>query len=214
MMAGNLDVPVVVDPNRSRGANELISVLGCDVVVSDDGLQHYAMDRQIEIAVVGGDRPFGNGFCLPAGPLREPLSRLEEVDLVVYSGEAGPALTGQVGYRMEIRIEGFTHLGGEGRRPAGDFTGRQVHAVAGTGHPDSFFAALRGLGLEVQAHPFPDHHLYRREDFAAFKGAPIVMTEKDAVKCGDIGLEDTWYATTSTHVDPGFDEKLIELLKP
>ncbi|MGA8260639.1 MAG: tetraacyldisaccharide 4'-kinase [Arenicellales bacterium] len=214
MMAANLDIPVVVDPNRPRGVNELISALGCDIVVSDDGLQHYRMDRQVEIAVVGGAAPFGNGFCLPAGPLREPRSRLKEVDLVVYGGVADREGTKPGAYRMEIRIEGFIHLGGGGRRPAGDFEGRRVHAVAGTGNPDGFFDALRGLGLNVQAHPFPDHHRYRREDFSGLDGAPIVMTEKDAVKCRDMKLEDAWYAATSTHVDTGFDDKLIELLKP
>jgi tetraacyldisaccharide 4'-kinase len=208
MMARNMDVPVVVDADRPRGVNELISRYGCDIVISDDGLQHYAMDRQVEIAVVGGEAGLGNGFCLPAGPLREPPGRLDEVDAVVYSG--GPERPG--GYRMELRIEGLTRLGSGDRAAPDDFRGRRVHAVAGIGNPAGFFAALRALGLEIEGHSFPDHHRYLPADFAAMAGAPIVMTEKDAVKCMDMPLQDAWYTNVSTQLDGGFDNKLIELL--
>lgn len=214
VMARRLGVPVVVDRNRPRAVKELVSRLGCDVVVSDDGLQHYAMDRRVEIAVVGGERPFGNGFCLPAGPLRESPARLAEVDLVVYNGRAPGEVVRPTGFRMELRIEGFIPLGGGRRLAAGGFENRRVHAVAGIGDPEGFFAALARLGMDVVVHPFPDHHRYRRDDFAAMSGAPIVMTEKDAVKCGDMGLENTWYTATFTCMEPGFDDKLIELLKP
>lgn len=208
MMARSLEVPVVVDRNRPRGVNELAARLDCDVVISDDGLQHYAMDRRLEIAVIGGDDGLGNGLCLPAGPLREPPGRLDEVDMVVYSGS-----TGRPGaFRMELGIEGLVRLADGEVGRLGDFRGRPVHAVAGTGNPRAFFDALRACGLEVEAHPFPDHHWYRAADFSTMTEASIVMTEKDAVKCTHLPLRDAWYAKLSVHLDAGFDDKLIELL--
>jgi tetraacyldisaccharide 4'-kinase len=208
MLARNLDVPVVVDPDRPRGVNSLIDKAGCDVVISDDGLQHYAMDRQVEIVVLGGGACAGNGWCLPAGPLREPLSRLEEVDLVVCNGSpAGPGR-----YAMRLRIDALRRLDEGGDSPPASWAGHRVHAVAGTGNPDGFFNALAALGLQVEPHPFPDHHRFRAEDFSAMTGMPIVMTEKDAVKCTQLKLDDAWYARASVELDQGFDNKLIELL--
>lgn len=208
LLARGLNVPVVVDIDRPRGVNELISRLHCDVVVSDDGLQHYRMDRRVEIAVVGAGGGFGNGWCLPAGPLREPRRRLDEVDLVVCNGT--PVLSGACA--MRYRIDEFRSLNGSGSRTAADFGGGRVHAVAGTGRPERFFEALRELGLSVEPHPFPDHHPYRFQDFAAMRDAPIVMTGKDAVKCEGMPLDDAWYTVISTNLDEGFDHKLIELL--
>ncbi|HSH40852.1 MAG TPA: tetraacyldisaccharide 4'-kinase [Arenicellales bacterium] len=207
MLARNLDVPVVVDPDRPRGVNSLIDKAGCDVVISDDGLQHYAMDRQVEIIVLGGGSA-GNGWCLPAGPLREPLSRLEEADLVVCNG--GRARPGR--YAMRLRIDALRPLDGEADSPPASWAGRRVHAVAGIGNPDGFFNALAALGIEVEPHPFPDHHHFRAADFSAMSGMPIVMTEKDAVKCGTLKLDDAWYARASVELDQGFDTRLIELL--
>lgn len=209
MMARRLDVPIVVDVDRPRGVAALMDRFGCDVVISDDGLQHYAMDRQVEIAVLGGAGWAGNGYCLPAGPLREPRSRLQEVDLVVCNG--GAAHPG--GYAMILRIEVLQRLDGGEVRSIEDFRGCRVHAVAGTGRPEGFFAMLAGLGLEVEPHPFPDHHRYQSADFAAMRDAPIVMTEKDAVKCVDTAPNEAWYARASAELDAGFDNKLIELLK-
>lgn len=209
MLARRLGVPIVVDADRPRGVNTLITTLDCDVVVSDDGLQHYAMDRQVEIAVVGGGGHAGNGYCLPAGPLREPLARLREVDMVVSNG--GPPEPGW--YTMNLRIEGLRRLNGNEERPLADFRGRRVHAVAGTGSPHGFFEMLADLGLDIEAHPFPDHHRYESRDFEGMTGASIVMTEKDAVKCTDMPLDDAWYAPVSIELDDGFDKNLTELLK-
>lgn len=210
MLARRLGMPVVVDRNRPRGVNVLLDRLGCDVVVSDDGLQHYAMDRQVEIAVIGGEESFGNGFCLPAGPLREPVGRLEQVDMVVANG--APAGAGR--YAMSVRIEAFKRINGNETRSAADFAGRRVYAVAGIGEPMRFFEMLRDLGIEPETHPCPDHHRYAYRELAGLVGAPIVMTEKDAVKCSDMPLDDAWYAFASAALDEGFDEKLLELLEP
>lgn len=210
LLARRLDVPVVVDVDRARGVGELISRLGCQVVISDDGLQHYRMGRQVEIAVIGGEDGLGNGLCLPAGPLREPRARLAEVDLVVCSG--GTSVPGA--YGMRYRVDELRRLGGAGTLAPSALRGRRVHAVAGTGHPDGFFATLADLGLEIEPHPFPDHHRYRSEDFAAMADGPIVMTGKDAVKCAGLPLADAWYTVLSVDLDEGFDRKLIELLEP
>jgi len=207
MLARRLDLPVVVDADRPRAVETLVDECGCDIVISDDGLQHYAMDRQVEIAVLGGES-LGNGWCLPAGPLREPARRLDEVDLVVCNG--GPARAGC--HRMALWTDLLRRLDGGAEEPAAGFRGRRVHAVAGTGNPDGFFRGLADLGLDVQPHAFADHHQFSQTDFAAMTDAPIVMTEKDAVKCGGMRLDDAWYAVASVEVDEAFDNKLIELL--
>lgn len=210
MMARNLELPIVVDADRPRAVETLISKLCCDMVVSDDGLQHYAMDRQIEIAAIGNGGCFGNGYCLPAGPLREPLSRLKDVDMIVYSG--GPARPGA--YFMDMGLDMLKSLDGNHTRPITELKGlEKVHAVAGTGDPGGFFAMLKNLGLNVEIHSFPDHHPYTPGDFADMREAPIVMTEKDAVKCTGMPLHDAWYAPLSAGLDENFDLKLIESLK-
>ena len=179
LLARHCGCPVMVDPRRPRAAQALLDNEHCDVIVSDDGLQHYALARDIEIAVIDGERRFGNGRCLPAGPLREPLSRLRSVDLCVVNGSSrGQELD------MIMSPVGFINLKHKHRcEPAGFFRGGTVHAVAGIGHPQRFFAGLGELGLEVIAHPFPDHHRYRPQDIGFHDDLPVIMTEKDAVKC-------------------------------
>lgn len=209
MMARNLDVPVVVDTDRPRGVRTLIERMGCGVVISDDGLQHYAMDRQVEIVALLGAGSTGNGYCLPAGPLREPSTRLDDVDMVVSSRPASrPGW-----FAASLRIESLQRLNGAEQRPLEAFRGRRVHAAAGIGNPGGFFAMLAEAGIDVLEHPFPDHHRYGAEDFAVMRDAPIVMTEKDAVKCDGIPLEDAWYTRASIELEPRFDNTLIELLK-
>ena len=172
----------------------------CDVVVLDDGLQHYALRRDIEIAVVDA-RVFGNGFMLPAGPLREPRTRLWTVDAVVAHG------TDRVqGYPM--RLEGdelHRATDARERRPAKSFAGQRVHAVAGIGDPDRFFRHLAALGLRVVPHPFPDHHPFRAADLEFGDAAPVLMTEKDAVKCKRFAKPQHWILPVRAAPDPAFD---------
>lgn len=209
MLARELSLPVVVDRNRPRGVRELFERLGCDVVVADDGLQHYTMGRQVEIAVLGGERPLGNGYLLPAGPLREPPSRLAEVDLVVCNG--GAEYPG--GHAMRLRSDTLRALAGGATRPLAGLRGVRVHAVAATGNPTAFFTMLAGQGLRVTPHPFPDHYRFRRGDFMAMRDAPIVMTQKDAVKCDDMALGDAWFTHAVAELDEKFDNQLVALLK-
>ena len=184
--------PVAVGPDRVAAAEALLRYNDVDVVVSDDGLQHYALERDIEIVVIDGVRRFGNRYCLPAGPLREPVSRLERADFLVVNG--GTALRGefpltmQAGELRNVRRDGVAHA-------PESFPSRHVHAMAGVGHPERFFRQLRQLGFTLVEHPFPDHHAYTASDLAFGDGLPIVMTEKDAVKCRRFCGEDCWYLT-------------------
>jgi tetraacyldisaccharide 4'-kinase len=180
--------PVAIAHARSRAAELLAASGEVDLLIADDGLQHYALARDIEIAVVDGRRRYGNGRLLPAGPLREPPERAAGCDFVVVNG--GEAQAGEVAMRLELGAARAL-VGGE-PRSLQDFAGARVHAVAGIGDPERFFAALRALGLVVEPHPFPDHHAYSAGDFAFAVGVPLLMTEKDAVKCSEFAAAH-WY---------------------
>lgn len=180
--------PCVVAPDRPAAVRALLADNAVDMLVSDDGLQHYALGRDLEIALLDAQRGTGNGFCLPAGPLREPVSRLRSVDFVLYRGSDDP-LNGVL-YRV-VSLVNIT----SGKRLAAttDSLGRQIHAVAGIGQPGQFFASLQGLGFEAEQHVFADHHAYTPEDFADLADRPIIMTGKDAVKCAAIAGANAWY---------------------
>ncbi|MCW5606008.1 MAG: tetraacyldisaccharide 4'-kinase, partial [Burkholderiales bacterium] len=173
----------------------------CDVIICDDGLQHYRLARDVEIAVIDGARGLGNGWPLPAGPLREPPSRLAGVDAVVINGDDA---TGAFPQALPMRLQGgrFRNL----RLPqqvvtAVHFRGTPVHAVAGIGNPQRFFGHLRELGLDCREHAFPDHHPYRAADLAFGDDAPVVMTEKDAVKCAAFATDNCWALIVDAEVD-------------
>ncbi len=173
-----------------------------DVLVLDDGLQHYRMRRDIEIALVDA-RGFGNGFLLPAGPLREPVSRLRSVDAVVAHGTQGEVtmqLDGEVLYCMANAAE---------RRPAQSFAGAPVHAVAGIGDPERFFSALERFGLQVERHPFPDHHRFAPRELDFGDGRPVLMTEKDAVKLRHAARPNWWVLPVTARLTPAFGGWLL-----
>ncbi len=178
-----------------------------DVIIADDGLQHYALRRDLEICVV--DRHgLGNGWLLPAGPLREPPSRLRSVDAVVAHGAA---VSGK--FKMELKGENLANLANATDvRPLKSFAGRKVHAVAGIGDPNRFFMQLARAGLKVVPHPFPDHHAFRAGDFDFGDEAPVVMTEKDAVKCKRIARAHHWVLPVDAAPDPAFGRWLLEKL--
>jgi tetraacyldisaccharide 4'-kinase len=208
LLARAAGCPVVADPERTRAADCLAEQHGVNVIVSDDGLQHYALARDIEIAVIDGTRRFGNGFCLPAGPLREPPWRLRDVDLAVVQGEAR---SGE--YGMQLAATGMRELkSGTVVAPDG-FRGRSVHAVAGIGHPTRFFDQLRRLGVDVVEHPFPDHHRFHAAELAFGDGKAVIMTAKDAVKCETFAQDDWWVLDVDARIDPRFPEALARLLK-
>jgi tetraacyldisaccharide 4'-kinase len=213
LLARRSGCPVWVAPARGAACRELRAQHPeCDVIVTDDGLQHYALARDIEICVVDG-RGFGNGFLLPAGPLREPASRLRSVDAVVLN--QAPEWARTEGQRFEMRLEGEKLVrisDAHDVRAAKSFAGEKVHAVAGIGDPQRFFLQLGRLGLQVVPHAFPDHHPFAARDLDFGDQAPVVMTEKDAVKCKRFAKANHWVFPVSASLDPAFERWLLEKL--
>ena len=211
MLARKIECPIVVDPDRCRAVKHLLEEYDCDIVISDDGLQHYALGRTVEIAVVDAKRGLGNGLCLPAGPLREPPSRLAEVDIVMVNGAAQIDLP--VAFmRMGIEVNGILRLSDtvDDTSEPGSLT---VHGVAGIGHPERFFDTLKQLGYEVIEHRFDDHHRFKLTDLTFGDSLPVIMTEKDAVKCRQLGTDQIhhnfWYVDVSVAPDEHFLPKLL-----
>lgn len=203
LLARRTGCPLVVGRDRLAAARHLLARHDVDVVVADDGLQHYRLRRDAEISVSDLRRGYGNGRLLPAGPLREPLSRLGQVDLELVQGEGGD-------YRL--RGEQVVSLIGDAPpRVLSEFAGQAVHAVAGIGDPERFFASLRAAGLVVLAHAFPDHHSYVAADLAFADDAPVLMTEKDAVKCVDLAEPRLWYLPVVAELTPAAQRRLNKL---
>lgn len=201
-------VPVVVDPKRPRAVSRLLQDTDCDLVLSDDGLQHYALARDVEIAVVDGARGLGNQLLLPAGPLREAATRLASVDYVIINGDG---FSFPCAYPMQLVPEPWQNLH-KAKQPLPE-PGSRIHAVAGIGNPERFFTQLRARGFEVMAHAFPDHHAYVAADFAFSDGAPVVMTEKDAVKCMDLAADNWWFVPVSADLPESFYLSLLQQLQ-
>lgn len=185
LIAQKTACPVVIAPKRVQAVQYLLDNYQSQIIISDDGLQHYALGRAIEIVVVDGLRKLGNGLCLPAGPLRESAKRLQEADLIVvnegewpeaYSMHLRPGKLTQIVTGKEIEIERLT---------------KPIAAVAAIGHPQRFFRTLQNLGLAIIKYPFPDHYQFCLKDMQ-FREKEVIMTEKDAVKCRPFAL-DSWY---------------------
>src|SRR5205823_1852768 len=193
--------PVWIGRDRPAAARALLAAEGeCNVIIADDGLQHYALGRDVEIAVLDGTRPFGNGWPLPAGPLREPKSRLAGVDASVVLSTTGASPI--AGFVMRLEGSRFVHLNAP-THTAGPETFRtgNVHAIAGIGHPERFFAHLASLGIVATCHAFPDHHRYSMSDIAWREASAILMTEKDAVKCARFADGRFWMLPVRAAVD-------------
>lgn len=204
--------PVWVGRRRSEaGAALLAAHPEVDVIVSDDGLQHYALARDMEIVVIDGRRGFGNGLLLPAGPLREGRSRLAGVDAVVVNGDELADLTGANVFTMHLQGSRLYSLSDPAHSVTPDhFADRAVHAVAAIGHPGRFFETLGRLGITVMPHAFPDHHRFRREDLPS---GTVIMTEKDAVKCAAFAGADMWVLAVDAAVSDGLEQRILAKLK-
>lgn len=204
-------VRVRVDRDRVAAARELAAA-GCDVVVCDDGLQHYRLQRDIEIEVIDAARRYGNGRLLPAGPLREPAERGGECDFRVLNlgMDAGEAGFGE--WPMRLRVEGAVPMRGGRVRPLSAFSGQRVHAVAGIGNPQRFFSMLREQGLGVVPHAFDDHHRYARHDLAFGSELPVLMTEKDAVKCAAFATDWDYSVPVTAELPEAFWVALLDRL--
>jgi tetraacyldisaccharide 4'-kinase len=210
---------VVVHPNRVAAAAMLIE-MGCDVIVADDGLQHYRLGRKFEIAVVDGARGFGNGRLLPAGPLREPVPRLQSVDQVMLQGGDAGLLEGSVtdsATSFELSVSGVHDLQGRRSESLEAFRGRSVHAVAGIGNPQRFFRLLETNGIEVIPHAYPDHATLSRNALEFGDALDVLMTEKDAVKLRGPNPPNWWYVAVDLALgesgEPEWLDRLATTLK-
>ena len=200
MIAEATGLPVVVSSDRAAAVRTLLEE-GIDIAVSDDGLQHYALQRDFEIAMLDSARGLGNGHRLPVGPLREPPSRLTTVDWVLQRGGPDPASA------CPLRVVALENLSsGEVRTVDSDTMPTFVHAVTGIGNPEAFFATLRELGMQVEPHIYPDHHQFSSGDLAPLREATVVMTAKDAVKCRPFAGPDHWVLQVDVELPAGLLE--------
>ena len=201
-------VQVAVGRDRPAAARLLLDA-GCNVLVADDGLQHYRLARDVEICVIDGVRRFGNRRLLPAGPLREPLSRLQRVDLRVCNGAV--AETGE--YPMQLCGGDVMALGDGRRQLLASFSGQRVHAVAAIGNPQRFFDSLRAVDIEVIEHAFADHHAFAAADLAFAEDLPVLMTDKDAVKCQQFAQPHWWRVPVRAELPPAFADALAQRIE-
>lgn len=207
LIARRSGCPVATGRERPAAARLLLE--DCDVVVADDGLQHYALARDIEIAVVDAGIAAGNARLLPAGPLREPLSRLREVDFVAVRGDGD-----MQGWRFEVRPGAPRRLRDDtGTDGLEQWRGASVHAVAGIGVPERFFGQLERGGLVLERHPFPDHHPFTAADLEFGDDLPVLMTEKDAVKCRAFATDRMWYLPAEVVDHDGLAAAVLERLQ-
>ena len=210
LLARRAGVPVAAGPNRIAAARILVRRSKCDVILSDDGLQHLRLARDVEIVVVDGVRRHGNGRCMPAGPLREPLGRLASVDLVVVNG--GEERQGELA--MQLVAGDAESLNDAGTtRPLDSFRDSPVHAVCAIGHAERFFRTLEDHGLTIVRHPFPDHHPFSGEEIRFAGGAPVLMTEKDAVKCERFADDRHWCVPVDATLSSELEARLLAVLR-
>lgn len=208
IIARQTNCPVVVSPQRIAAAKFLLEQHGCDLIISDDGLQHYALARDIEIVIVDAQRQFGNQYCLPAGPLREPLSRLKNVDFIVYNGgDNDTAFNMTLSVSNAINLLDFNIT-----NSITDFQGQELHAIAGIGNPTRFFNQLAQLDINIIPHAFDDHHVFEKQDLEYYDNKTILMTEKDAVKCQYFATNNMWFIPVETTVSGNLDQLIIQKL--
>ncbi|MGO2134248.1 tetraacyldisaccharide 4'-kinase [Marinobacter sp.] len=225
MLAQATGVPVVVDPDRRRGAAYALDNALGNVLISDDGLQHYRLPRDIELSVFDGSRGVGNGALIPVGPLREPVNRLDTVDFVIVNGATTADDEGRVPpealsgikhpqmYAMDLQPTRLVNLKtGETRSPE-SLHGQKIRSIAGIGNPTRFFDTLKALGAKQIAVPFPDHHRFRPEDLGTESGHLLVMTAKDGVKCRSFAPDNAWVLYVEAKLPRAFSESVLEKLR-
>ncbi|MBA3697207.1 MAG: tetraacyldisaccharide 4'-kinase [Methylotenera sp.] len=200
LIARRANCPVFVNADRVQAGNALLKAYPeCDVIISDDGLQHYRLQRDVEIVVIDGAKGFGNGALLPAGPLREPITRLVSVDGIVTNGKWTPdRAQPSIIFEMNLESGHFYNLLDNTRHcEAHTFANKTIMAIAGIGNPERFFHQLQRLGVHFQSHAYPDHHAFQPQDFSNMKTDIILMTEKDAVKCQSFAQANFWVLPVS-----------------
>ena len=213
LLARAANRPVSVGPDRVEAARALLDREEVDVLLSDDGLQHHALGRIMEIVVVDGERGLGNELCLPAGPLRESRNRLDRVGAVVVNGgDWGDDRDAENMFRATTSAQDARRLTSSDRKPLGSFRDIPVHAVAAIGHPQRFFRMLEAAGLKVIPHPLPDHASIDADDLRFDDSRPVLMTEKDAVKCELIAHDNVWSVPAKLSFKPEASAGLTTLV--
>lgn len=200
MISSAIKSPLVVAKERNKGIDFINNnIKDCNIIICDDGLQHYEMKRDVEI-VVYNEKRIGNGHCFPAGPLREPQSRLKEADIVldsVHDVKLVPKCMSSICSRKAAEFNEFP---------------KRVHAVAAIGDPSKFFNVLRDLGFDIIEHPFPDHYAFKKEDLKFDDDLPVVMTTKDAVKCASFGYGNLWKLLFEVEASAAAVDKIVKML--
>ena len=211
LIAQRAQVPVVIDPDRSAAARALLAEHTVDIIISDDGLQHYALGRSVELVMLDAERGLGNGRCLPEGPLREPPARLDSVDLIVSNGAAADHNNR---FAMQLQPTSLVHLLSGQAVALTSWQGeRAVVALAGIGNPQRFFRTLDRCGFTYESRVFADHATYSRELLDDLPpGKTVIMTEKDAVKCRDLAQDSWWYLRVDAQLSDAFASALVALL--
>lgn len=216
LIAMEADCPVMVGADRNASVHKLISEHQCNVILSDDGMQHYKLSRQWEICLLDGARLLGNGLCLPAGPLREGPERLKEVDCVIVNGsQQGVSVSGVEALPMSLQPKLWCNVLTGEQLPldslpfAGDTV---VNAVTGIGNPERFYKTLKDLNIAVRGQSFPDHHAFQAEDLAYVGSRPLLMTAKDAVKCQSFAKPDWWYLSVEAELPAQFYDQFSAFL--
>ena len=214
LIVNRTGVPLMIDPDRSQAVRALLAQEPLDLILSDDGLQHYRLARDLELVLIDAVRGLGNRRCLPAGPLREPVERLQSVDGLLYNGAATDRADG---YGFQLKPSALVNLLTGERQPVDHFPpGQALHAVAGIGNPQRFFNTLEGLHWRPVQHAFADHAVFTAQALSFSPALPVVMTEKDAVKCAAFAAPDWWYlaveAVPSAAFVTWFDSQLTRLL--
>lgn len=207
-------VPLVIDPNRTNAVKHLLATEKIDIILCDDGLQHYKLARDLELVMIDAARGLGNGYCLPMGPLREPASRLKSVDAIIYNGAEQDA---DDGYAMQLQPTQLVNVLTGEQQVLNYFNVEQpLHAVAGIGNPQRFFKTLQQIGWKIFEHPFNDHAVFDKTTLNFTDQYPVIMTEKDAVKCKDFAQPHWWYLKVTTEPSTAFvkwfDQKITELV--
>jgi tetraacyldisaccharide 4'-kinase len=203
LLARQTGCPVVVAPKRATAVQSLLKNQQCNLIISDDGLQHYGLHRNIEIVVLDGTRRFGNQYCLPAGPLREQISRLNTVDFIVTTGDT-----------MQYQLKSLRGVSNNKlSQDLSKLRGQTVHAIAGIGNPARFFRILRDNDLKLHCHEWPDHHNYIPDNIEFNDNLPVIMTEKDAVKCQKFANSQHWYLPIEAQLPKSYAERLLKKLE-
>lgn len=207
-------VPLVIAPNRADAVKHLLATEKIDIILCDDGLQHYQLARDLELVMIDAARGLGNGYCLPLGPLREPATRLQTVDAIIYNGAEQDR---DDGYAMQLQPTQLINVA-TGEQQTLDYfqQGQQLHAVAAIGNPQRFFNTVQGLGWQVIPHPFKDHAVFDQASLTFAEPYPVIMTEKDAVKCQGFAQPNWWYLKVTTQPSTTFvtwfAQKITELV--